>query len=449
MTVSSSASRSVGGAGGGRRPISEARALFPGAGRRPYFDVAVRSLLAAPVRAAVDRFLDAAMEGGPDKETLFGVVERGRERFARWIGAEPDEVAWTRNVTDGLNLFLGSLDWRAGDEVVFCPELEHPANVLPWRNLAARRGVRLVAVPAAESGRLPSERLAEAVTPRTRVIAAATVSFAPGFRADLGPLREASRASGALLVLDAAQSVGVLRTEVGESSGVAALAVATQKGLAAFYGTGFLYCRREVAESLAPAALGRFGVWDGEAGETEIPERGLPYAPGARRFDLGNYNYPGAVAAERALALLGEFGAAEIEAHAVGLAGELAEGLAGLGLPVVGGAGAGGSGGGGEAGAGAGAGGSEGGGEVGAGIGGRSHLVAVGAPGRGGHRSAEDPRLEALYRRFREAGVGLSLRRGVLRFSCHLWNDRSEVERVLEVAADFVRSTGFRRDRTG
>lgn len=441
MTVSSAGPGSVGGAGGGRRPIAEARALFPGAGRRPYFDVAVRSLLAAPVRAAVDRFLDAAMEGGPDKETLFGVVERGRERFARWIGAEPDEVAWTRNVTDGLNLFLGSLDWRAGDEVVFCPELEHPANVLPWRNLAARRGVRLVAVPAAESGRLPSERLAEAVTPRTRVIAAATVSFAPGFRADLGPLREASRASGALLVLDAAQSVGVLRTEVRES-GAEVLAVATQKGLAAFYGTGFLYCRREVAESLAPAALGRFGVWDGEAdgeaGETEIPERGLPYAPGARRFDLGNYNYPGAVAAERALALLGEFGAAEIEAHAVGLAGELAEGLAGLGLPVVGGAGAGGSGGGGEAGA-----------EAGVGVGGRSHLVAVGAPGRGGHRSAEDPRLEALHRRFRQAGVGLSLRRGVLRFSCHLWNDRSEVERVLEVAADFVRSTGFRRDRTG
>lgn len=407
---------------GNRRPLAEARALFPGAARRPYFDVAVRSLLAAPVRAAVDRFLDAAMDGGPDKETLFGLVERGRERFARWIGADPDEVAWTRNVTDGLNLFLGSLDWRAGDEVVFCPELEHPANVLPWRNLAARRGVRLVAVPAEpESGRLPSERLAEAVTPRTRVIAAATVSFAPGFRTDLAPLREAKRASGALLVLDAAQSVGVLRTAVRES-GADVLAAATYKGLAAFHGTGFLYCRREVAESLAPAALGRFGISNGDAGETEIPERGLPYAPGARRFDLGNYNYPGAVAAERALELLGEFGAAAIEAHAVGLAGELAAGLAALGLPVAGGAR------------------DSGGGERAPS--GRTHLVAVGSPGRGGHGSAEDPRLNALHDRLRGAGVGLSVRRGVLRFSCHLWNDRSDVERVLEVAADFVRSNG-------
>ena len=152
------------------------------------------------------------------------------------------------------------------------------------------------------------------------------------------------------------------------------------------------------------------------------PDCGLPYAPGARRFDLGNYNYPGAVAAERALELLGEFGAAAIEAHAVGLAGELAAGLAALGLPVAGGAR---DGGGGER-----------------GPSGRTHLVAVGSPGRGGHGSAEDPRLNALHDRLREAGVGLSVRRGVLRFSCHLWNDRSDVERVLEVAADFVRSNG-------
>lgn len=412
------------GAAPRRRPIHEARSLYPGAARRPYFDVAVRSLLAAPVREAVDRFLDGAMEGGPDKEDLLAVVERGRGRFARWIGAAPDEVAWTRNVTDGLNLFLGSLDWRPGDEVVLCPELEHPANVLPWRNLAARRGVRLVAVPA-DRGRLPSVRMAEAVGPRTRVIAAATVSFAPGFAADLEPLREARRSSGALLVLDAAQSVGVLPTEV-DALGADALAVATQKGLSAFYGTGFLYCRREVAEAVAPAALGRYGL-DGDGAETEIPDDGLPYAGGARRFDLGNYNYPGAVAADRALEMLAEFGAEAIGERAVGLAARLAGGLAELGLPVAGfddGA-------------------------VAEGRPrawpGRSHIVSVGAPGRGGHRSTEDPRWNALHRRLAAAGARLSIRRGVLRFSCHLWNEEDEVDGILEVAGGFVRAGGLRR----
>lgn len=411
------------GAAPRRRPIHEARSLYPGAARRPYFDVAVRSLLAAPVREAVDRFLDRAMEGGPDKEELLAVVERGRERFARWIGAAPDEVAWTRNVTDGLNLFLGSLDWRPGDEVVLCPELEHPANVLPWRNLAARRGVRLVEVPA-DRGRLPSARMAEAVGPRTRVVAAATVSFAPGFAADLGPLREARRSSGALLVLDAAQSAGVLPTEV-DALGADALAVATQKGLSAFYGTGFLYCRRAVAEAMAPAALGRYGL-DGDGAETEIPEEALPYAGGARRFDLGNYNYPGAVAADRALEMLAEFGAEAIGERAVGLAARLAEGLAELGLPVAGFDGADGPGAPRE-------------------WPGGSHIVSVGAPGRGGHRTTEDPRWNALYRRLAAAGARLSIRRGVLRFSCHLWNEESEVDGILEAAAGFVRAGGLRQ----
>lgn len=400
--------------GGRPLPAAGARALFPGAARRPYLNVAVRSLLATPVRAALDRYLEAAMEGGLDKAELFHRVERGRERFARWIGAGTDEVAWIRNVTDGLNLFLGSLDWRKGDEVVLCPDLEHPANVLPWRNLAATRGVRLVPVPAGPGREFPAERMAEAVTPRTRVITVATVSFSPGFRCDLRPLAEAKAVHGALLVLDAAQSVGVLRTNVQDMQ-ADALSVATQKGLAALYGTGFLYCRREVAESLAPTFLGRFGVDLGDADETEVPpeDAALPYAAGARRFDLGNYNYPGVVAAEAALAMLARFGARAIEARAVGLARRLASGLEELGLPVAGGAGA-------DSAA------------------GRSHIVAVGAPGGGTHRTTEDPAMNGLAARIRAAGVRFSIRRGILRFSFHMWNDRSDVDRVVEAARRWI-----------
>lgn len=393
-------------------PIRRARGLFPGAPRRPYLNVAVRSLLARPVREVCDRYLDGAMEGGPDKDELFRTVERGRARFARWIGATPDEVAWTRNVTDGMNLFLGALDWRDGDEVVYCPDLEHPANVLPWRNLALRRGVRLKAVPA-DGGRLPAVRMAEAVGPRTRVIAAAAVSYSPGFVADLAPLREARDAHGAFLVVDAAQSVGVLRTEV-DRIGADVLAVATQKALSAFYGAGFLYCRRGVAEALKPAALGRHGVVFemGKAAETALPDEGIPYAPGARRFDLGNYNYLGSVAAERALVMLESFGAAAIEDRCLGLARRLANGLAELGLPLTGGAPG----------------------------GWLSHIVTVGKLGRQGERTVKDPALADLLGRLQAADVVLSVRRAVLRFSCFIYNDESDVDRVLEVAREWRRS---------
>ncbi len=388
--------------------VERARALFPGAARRPYLNVAVRSLLAAPVRAAVDRFLDAAAYGGPDKPGLFAVVERGRAAFADWIGAGADEVAWTRNVTDGLNLFLGSLEWAPGDEVVLCPDLEHPANVLPWRNLAARRGVRLREIPA-DGGRMPVERMADAVGPRTRVIAAATISFSPGFVTDLAPLKEARRGRDALLVMDAAQSVGALRTDVDEL-GADALAVATQKALAGFYGAGFLYVRREVAESVAPPALGRFGV-QAEGGETAVPENGLPYAAGARRFDLGNYNFIGAIAADAALALLARFGAGAIESRVRGLALDLAEGLLELGLPVAGG-------------------------PPGDHLG---HLVCVGPAGEGSLDGADDPLVREFARRLEAADVACSIRRGVVRFSPHLYNDAGDVGRALEVASGLVR----------
>ncbi len=392
-------------------PIAAARPLFPGASRFPYLNVAVRSLLAAPVRAAVDAFLDGAMVGEPSKRELFETAERGRAAFARWIGADADEVAWTRNVTDGLNLFLGSLDWRPGDEVVLCPSLEHPANVLPWRNLAHRRpGVRLREIPGGQGGRMPVERMAEAVGPRTRVVAVATVSFSPGFVTDLAPLREACRGRDALLALDAAQSVGALRTDVAEL-GADVLAVATQKALAALYGTGFLYCRRDVAESLLPRALGRFGV-EAAGGETLIPEDGLAYAPAARRFDLGNYNFVGAVAADAALALLGRFGDRAIERHVRGLAAALAEGLGDLGFPVAGGA-------------------------PGPHLG---HIVAVGSPGEGGHDTADDSRTRDFARRLEAAGVVFSIRSGVVRLSPHLYNDAEDIDRVLQVARAMARS---------
>ncbi|MDE3262398.1 MAG: aminotransferase class V-fold PLP-dependent enzyme [Acidobacteriota bacterium] len=392
------------------RPIAAARELYPGAPVRPYLNVAVRSLLARPVREVCDWYLDGAMEGGPDKDELFNTVERGRARFARWIGADPDEVAWTRNVTDGMNLFLTALDWRDGDEVVYCPDLEHPANVLPWRNLALRRGVRLKAVPA-DGGRLPSARMAEAVGPRTRVVAAAAVSYSPGFVADLAPLKEARDLHGACLVVDAAQSVGVLRTDV-DRIGADVLAVATQKSLSAFYGTGFLYCRRGVAEALKPAALGRHGVLF-NASETALPDADIPYAPGARRFDLGNYNYLGAVAADRALELLESFGAVAIEERSLGLAHRLANGLAELGLPLTGGV-------------------------PNPWL---SHIVTVGKLGRQGERTVKDPGLADLWARLKAADVVMSVRRAVLRFSCFIHNDEADIDRVLEVAREWRRET--------
>src|SRR5690606_7685353 len=122
---------------------SALRAQFPGAEHSPYLDVAARGLISRPVREAMDAFLDKRMNGEADKAWMFAQVEAARSRFAALIGAEPVDVALTKNVSDGINAIATAISWEPGDNVVICEALEHPANVFPWHNLARQQGIRL------------------------------------------------------------------------------------------------------------------------------------------------------------------------------------------------------------------------------------------------------------------------------------------------------------------
>lgn len=385
--------------------IAEARRLFPGAERWVYMDVSLRGLISTHVRSAVDKYLDERVNNGGDKAWMLDTIERTRGLYAQLINADPVEIAYTKNVSEGLNMVAGALTWAEGDNVVVCPEIEHPNNVYLWYNLQKRLGVEVRAVTP-HDGRMPVEDMIGAIDERTRLVTVPTVSFSPGFVTDVKSLSEACRQRGVFLLVDAAQSVGVLHTDVRELD-VDALAVATQKGLLAFYGMGFLYCRREWAERLWPASLARFGVDLGSAHETALGEGDLRLQPGARRFDLGNYNYLAAVAAEASLGMLLDLGTREIEAYVRPLSRRLAAGLYELGLPVCGGPP----------------------GDH------TSHIVTVGQPG-GGHDTTSDAETSRLYEHLTDNGIKLSVRRGVLRFSLHLYNNEEDVDRVVALASE-------------
>jgi cysteine desulfurase/selenocysteine lyase len=315
----------------------EVRKLFPATEQLTYMNVAVRGLLSTRVRQAVDSYIDSHQHGTWEKEAELAMIERTRDSFARLINAQPDEIGFTKNASEGLNAIAASLPWKAGDNVVFCPELEHPNNVYPWLNLERRLGVEVRSVEP-DDGKIPTERILKIMDEKTRLVTVPTVSFAPGFVTDIGPIAKRCREMDAFLLVDAAQSVGVEHTDV-EAMGVDALAVATQKGMMAFYGTGFLYCRRERAEEIEPAYLARYGVdLDANAHETAMDVERMEYAPGARRFDLGNYNYLGAAAVEASMKFIHEIGTAAIEKYVRGLAFRFIEGMLELGLPVEGGA---------------------------------------------------------------------------------------------------------------
>ena len=221
--------------------------------------------------------------------------------------------------------------------MILCPALEHPNNVYPWLNMR-RYGLEVREV-APRDAHIPVDEIIERIDGGTRVVTVSTVSFAPGFRTDVDQLGRACRERGVMLLVDAAQSAGVLHTDV-KRSNIDALITSTQKGLLALYGMGFLYCRREWAEKLEPAYLARFGVdlGDGEAHEASMGAADYRLMPGARRFDLGNYNFAGAAAAHASMGELAAVGTERIERHVTGLAGALAQGMLDLDLPVSGGA---------------------------------------------------------------------------------------------------------------
>jgi cysteine desulfurase/selenocysteine lyase len=391
--------------------LSDMRSRFPTTKQWTYFDVAARGILSIGTRDAIDGYLDHRMAEGGDKPWMFEQVEKAREGFAALIGAHPDEVALTKNVSEGINSFATALAWREGDNVVLCESVEHPANVFPWYNLAKLRGVTLKLVEPV-NGHIPLEKMLAAIDGKTRVVAISSVSFSPGFRFPLATLTEHCRKRGVLVLVDAAQSVGVLHTDV-KTLGIDALATSTQKGLLALYGTGFLYVRREIASTMNPVYLSRSGVSIDARHEAAVGDlTRYELAAGARRFDVGNYNYIGAIAVEHSIRELAAVGTQAIERHVCRLAAKLAEGLVEAGVPVFGGA---------E-------------------LADRAHIVAVGTQLDDQHDATSNERISALHRHFNEARIRHTIRRGVMRLSLHCYNNEEDVAHVVATARHWMAS---------
>jgi selenocysteine lyase/cysteine desulfurase len=383
---------------------TQVRARYPAAQKGTYLNIASRGIISRAVRAAVDATLDGYLYGSETKTDRDELLNGTRKRFAALIGAQPKDIAITKNVTEGLNAVASAITWQPGDNVVFCYELEHPNNIYLW--LALReQGVELrIVLP--KDGAVDTEAFISRIDERTRLVTASSVTFTPGFRTDLAGIGRAARAAGALFLVDAVQSCGVIDIDVNREM-IDALATSTSKGVLGFPGLGFLYVRQEWAQRLPPRAIGRFSVERNGLHQSEIEGMTFRLLPDARRFEAGNYNWLGIIAAATSLNELLSSGIPHIEAHTVSLATRLADGLQQLGLPV----------------------------NTPTEPLERAHIVTVGALGDGNAYTTGDQRLNRLSTALKREGVSFSIRRGLLRFGFHCYNNTADVERVLDIAA--------------
>lgn len=383
--------------------LASVRRDFPGTERWAYFDVAARALLPQPTRDAVDAYLDALMADGGNKAAMFAVVDSARTRFAKLIGASADEIAITKNVSEGINMVATAFPWKAGDRVILCADREHPNNLYIWQHLAKRFGIEVVVVPS-RNYQIVAEDIIRQIDGETKMASISSVSFHPGLRTDLDALASACNDRGVLLLVDGVQSVGVTHVDV-QQTRIGALAVSTQKGLLGLYGFGFLYCQREWAERLEPTYLARFGVDLGDAHEADGAVSGYKLMPAARRFDLGNYNFVGATAVDKSLEMILSIGTQRIEKHVRALSKRLFEGLTEAGLSVFG-----------------------------APFGPHFTNMVTVSPAE-----ANAAFSERLEKELAANNVRLSIRRGALRFSSHCYNTAEEVDHVIDVVRRFMR----------
>ncbi|MCX7707470.1 MAG: cysteine desulfurase, partial [Anaerolineae bacterium] len=179
--------------------------------------------------------------------------EAARAKVAEFIGSCcPKEVIWTRNATEAINLVAyswGRANLKAGDRVLLT-EMEHHANLVPWQILAAERGIQLDFVPVADDGTLILDDLHKLLTPRTKLFSFTAASNVLGTINPVKELTAAAHKVGALVLLDACQSVPHMPVDV-QALDIDFMAFSGHKMLGPT-GIGVLWGRREILNEMPP-----------------------------------------------------------------------------------------------------------------------------------------------------------------------------------------------------
>lgn len=364
------------------------RQEFPLTEEYVYLNHAGVSPISRRAAQAGRRFLDEYERHGYELNAAWERrAEEVRRTFATWIGGDEAGVAFVKNTTEGLLIVANGFPWKAGENVVIS-NVEFPANVYPWLNLA-RRGVETRMAPM-RNGRLQLDDIVALIDARTRVLSLSHVEYANGFRNDLAALGEVCRRRGIFFCVDAIQSLGVLPLDL-RATPVDFLSADGHKWLLAPEGCGFAYCAPQALDRLEAHNVG----WKSVINSSDYATYDLTLLPNAQRFEEGSLNMLGIHVLGEALDLLVACGLERVWERVRGLVDEAVEGLRRRGYEV---------------------------------------LTPLAPAERSGILLFRSPRwsAEEVARRLRQARVVCAVRGGGVRISPHCYNNEEDMARFLE-----------------
>jgi selenocysteine lyase/cysteine desulfurase len=280
-------------------------------------------------RAAVERYLASWGDRGMDWDAWMAEVELAKQAFAALVNASPDEIAVFSSVSQATSAVASALDFTARRNGVVVTEAEFPTVGHVWL-AQERRGARVTWVPLRD-GAVELRDYARLVDGDTAVVSACHGFYLNGFMQDLAPLVALARARGALLYVDAYQTLGTVPIDV-KALGVDFLASGNLKFLLGIPGIAFLYVRRALVETLHPTVTG----WFGRADPFAFRVKELDWAGSASRFDTGTPPIVNAYAARAGMETIARVGVAAIREWLEVLGRRLIDGGRARGLTIHG-----------------------------------------------------------------------------------------------------------------
>src|SRR3989454_4062587 len=305
------------------------RAEFPITDRLNYLNNCSLTPLHRRGRERIERYLEEWTEQGGRAwyDHWIGEYEALREDLAAMLGASVDEIAIEPNVSAGLVGIASTFDYAKRPKVIVS-DLDFPTDGHAFLAVADR-GARGEFVRSPDRVQVPLELFERAVDERTAVVCTGHVFFTSGWIQDVRALAQICHRKGAVLVVDAYQSIGAIPFDV-TASGVDYLVAGTLKWLMGGPGIAFLYARASGAERARPSAVGWWGVKEPFAFDVEHPD----YGAGARRFEYGTPAVAAIYAARAGLALLAEIGVATVRERHMLLSQRLVDGAIAQGWAV-------------------------------------------------------------------------------------------------------------------